>query len=121
METNENWPGRKALEANVPKKFRKETNRMETSGLNWAMLFLCMGSLGISAILAYRELMLEARIQSLEARCDHQENSEVIIRRLRREVQEAFLGQKIPYPDAPMFRIKRDLGECNCPPGEFYF
>lgn len=100
----------------MPKKFRKETNGID--GLNWAMLFLCMGSLGISGILAYREMQLEARLQGLEGRCDHQETSEVIIKRLRREVQEAFLGQKIPYPESPMFRIKREAGDCNCPAGE---
>lgn len=119
MESTENWPGRKSLEATMPKKFRKEINRNDGNSLNWAMLLLCIGSIGISGILAYREMKLESRIASLEARCDHQETSEVIVKRLRREVQEAFLGQKIPYPESPMIRIKRDVGnECNCPAGK---
>lgn len=121
MESSENWLGRKSLEAAMPKKFRKEINRNDGSTLNWAMLLLCLGSFGISAILAYREIQLESRISSLEARCDHQETSEVIVKRLRREVQEAFLGQKIPYPESPMIRIKRDVGsECNCPAGKYF-
>ncbi|KAK0091959.1 hypothetical protein PV326_002467 [Microctonus aethiopoides] len=120
MEINENWPTRKSLEVAMPKKFRKEVIRTtESVPINWAMLFLCVGSLGISGIFAYRELQLEARLASLETRCDRQETSEVIIKRLRREVQEAFLGQKISHPDNGIFRIKRDVPECNCPPGQF--
>lgn len=121
METNENWPdgSRKNIEATVPKKFRKETNRTEIVGLNWALLFLCIGSIGISGILAYRQIQLESRLTSLEGRCDHQETSEVIVKRLRREVQDAFLGQKIPYPEGGIFRVKRDVSDCNCPAGKF--
>ncbi|CAG5075646.1 Protein of unknown function [Cotesia congregata] len=120
MESSENWPdGRKNLEASVPKKFRKEQSPIgEIGSLNWAMLFLCIGSLGISGILAYRQVLLESRLATVEARCDHQENSEVIVKRLRREVQDAFLGQKIPYPEGGIFRVKRDLNDCNCPPGK---
>lgn len=96
--------------------FRKE------SCINWMMCALCLASLAVSGILTYREMRLESRIGSLEARCRIQETPDVLVQRLRRELREEFEQHRLAPANAAsaaLFRIKRDVAECNCPPGAF--
>ncbi|KAF7386677.1 hypothetical protein HZH66_011129 [Vespula vulgaris] len=93
--------------------FRKE------SCINWMMCALCLASLAVSGILTYREMRLESRIGSLEARCRIQETPDVLVQRLRRELREEFEQHRLApasAASAALFRIKRDVAECNCPP-----
>ncbi|KAF7388366.1 hypothetical protein HZH68_012308 [Vespula germanica] len=93
--------------------FRKE------SCINWMMCALCLASLAVSGILTYREMRLESRIGSLEARCRIQETPDVLVQRLRRELREEFEQHRLAPANAAsaaLFRIKRDVAECNCPP-----
>ena len=107
-----------SLETSVPRKFRKDSCRTtEGATLNWAMCALCVVSLAVSGLLVYREMGLESRIANLEARCQIQEPSDVLIQRLKREVQEEMTVHRPAFqPD--VFRSKRDVPECNCPPGK---
>lgn len=102
----------------MPRKFRKDSCRT-TGGatLNWAMCALCITSLAVSGLLVYREIGLESRIANLEARCQIQEMPDVLIQRLKREVQEPLEVHR-PAFQSNVFRIKRDVSECNCPPGK---
>lgn len=100
------------------------TNFRKESCINWMMCALCLGSLAVSGILTYREMRLESRIESLEARCRIQETPDVLVQRLRRELREEFEQHRLRGPatsaaSAALFRIKRDVTECNCPPGAF--
>ncbi|EZA57230.1 hypothetical protein X777_01836 [Ooceraea biroi] len=109
------------LEASMPRKFRDGTRCAGTVSLNWAMCALCLVSLTVSGVLFYRELSLESRIANLEARCQRvQESSpDVLVQRLKREVQEQLQQQRLaPAEPGALFRPKRELSECNCPPGE---
>ena len=126
MESETSWP-RKSLEATMPKKFRPYSpDRPESASLNWLMLVLCVTSIAISGILAYRELRLESRIASLEARCNSLESGmELSVLRLRRENDENILqdlGTDAPdhrrKESTEIFRNKREITECNCPAGE---
>jgi len=85
----------------MPRKFRDGAVRAGTAGLNWAMCALCLASFAVSGVLFYRELGLESRIASLEARC------------LRVQDPSA-----LRFESAAVFRPKRDISECNCPPGK---
>lgn len=107
-----------SLETSMPRKFRKDSCRaIEGATLNWAMCALCVVSLAVSGLLVYREIGLESRIANLEARCRIQEPSDVLIQRLKREVQEELKVHRPAFqPD--VFRTKRDVPECNCPPGK---
>lgn len=113
----------------MPKKFRPKDDRHEgrssSGALNWTMCLLCVTSLGVSGMLAYRELRLEERIAGLELMCQANmqqriEPSDVIVKRVQREVKEQIEDVKktLVGPDstAGIFRIKRDV-DCNCPPG----
>lgn len=136
MESDINWP-RKSLEATMPKKFRKGGGggHSEGNGFTLAMCALCLASISMSGILTYREFRLEARIASLEERCNvpyqsppamqqrlqpfsqhRQESHDVLIQRLRREIEEQSRKTNA------IFRIKRqEPEECNCPAGEIPF
>lgn len=106
----------------MPRKFRDEARRAGTAGLNWAMCAICLASLTVSGMLFYRELSLEARIVSLEARCLRVEESsspvDVLVQRLKSEVQEQ-LRQTQQFAPAEVFRPKREVSDarCNCPAG----
>ncbi|KAG7191071.1 hypothetical protein KM043_007113 [Ampulex compressa] len=109
------------LEASMPRKFRKESYRGEGAGLNLVMCALCVISLAVSAVLTYRELGLESRIASLETRCRHQDPTwvnEILLPRMKREVQKQLRVHRTSPETNAVFRIKRDVSECNCPPGE---
>lgn len=113
------------LEASMPRKFRDGAARRAGTAcsLNWAMCALCLASLAVSGVLFYRELSLESRIAGLEARCQRvQESSpDVLVQRLKRELQEQLQQTQRSYGPAEadvLFRPKRDVPECNCPPGE---
>ncbi|KAI4498300.1 hypothetical protein M0802_006479 [Mischocyttarus mexicanus] len=99
------------------------TNFRKESCINWMMCALCLGSLAVSGILTYREMRLESRIVNLEERCRIQELPDVLVQRLRRELREEFeqhrLAPASPVSAAALFRNKRDITECNCPPGAF--
>lgn len=105
----------------MPRKFRDEALRAGTAGLNWAMCALCLASLAVSGVLFYRELGLESRIASLEARClrfpDPSSPVDVLVQRLKSEMQEQ-LRQTQRFDSGAVFRSKRDVSECNCPPGK---
>ncbi|KAH0952930.1 hypothetical protein HN011_006876 [Eciton burchellii] len=113
------------LEASMPRKFRDRAHRAGTAGLNWALCALCLASFTVSGVLFYRELGLESRIANLEARCQRpvQESSpDVLVQRLKRELQEQLqqaTQRLVPTADSGgLLRPKRDVSECNCPPGE---
>ncbi|XP_011640174.1 collagen alpha-1(XXV) chain-like [Pogonomyrmex barbatus] len=84
------------------------------------MCALCLASLVVSGVLFYRELGLESRIASLEARCLRVQDSsslvDVLVQRVKSEVQEQ-LRQTQRFESGAVFRPKRDVSECNCPPG----
>ena len=128
----------------MPKKFRhkdQDSDRGSPGGggagaINWTMCVLCVSSLAISGLLAFRELRLEERIAKLESTCQlhqqqHQQQqaaageqpvSDVLIERLKRELKmELDEAQKRIDGPAGIFRLKRDVAECNCPPGKFFF
>jgi len=109
------------LEASMPRKFRDGDLRAGTAGLNWALCALCLASFAVSGVLFYRELGLESRIASLEARCmrvqDPSAPVEVLVQRLKAELQEQ-LRQTQRLDSTAVFRPKRDISECNCPPGK---
>lgn len=142
--------GSRSLEASVPKKFRPMKDTSGSGGgksgggnggnaLNWTMCVLCVTSLGVSGLLAYRELRLEERVASLESMCHMKMVSgagggggvdeEVFVKRVQREVkllvEEAQKQQQQQQGQAAaaaalgpdVFRLKRDTLECNCPPG----
>ncbi|KAI4483984.1 hypothetical protein M0804_007440 [Polistes exclamans] len=97
------------------------TNFRKESCINWMMCALCLASLAVSGILTYREMRLESRIVNLEARCRIQELPDVLVQRLRRELREEFEQHRLApasSASAALFRIKRDIAECNCPPGQ---
>ncbi|KAK2588590.1 hypothetical protein KPH14_006362 [Odynerus spinipes] len=107
----------------LPKMTFTTTNYRKESFMNWAMCALCIASLAVSGILTYREMRLESRIVSLESRCGIQETPDVLVRRLRRELREEFEQQRLApetAASAALFRIRRDVNECNCPPGASY-
>lgn len=118
-DTATDWssPRKGSLETSMPRKFRKDSCRTEGVTLNWAMCALCITSLAVSGLLMYRELGLESRIANLETRCQLQETPDVLIQRLKREVQEQLEVQRSAL-ETSVFRIKRDVSECNCPPGK---
>ena len=125
MESNSNWPKQTGLEeaVSMPTKFRSnESEKIETArNFNWPICFLCIVSLTISGVLAYREYLLESRIATLESRCLLQVESspDLVVQRLRRELQEQFDAHPPAHPEsAAIFRMKRDV-ECNCPPGMY--
>lgn len=105
-----------------------------SSAINWTMCVLCMTSLVLSGLLAYRELRLEERIGVLENLCQlpatgqyQQHNpSDVMIERLKRELQQQIddvqkkLSSGAEGPTG-IFRLKRDVADCNCPPGLFIY
>ncbi|XP_029661860.1 collagen alpha chain CG42342-like [Formica exsecta] len=125
----ESWssvPGKgssSCLEASMPRKFRDEARRAGAAGLNWAMCALCLASLTMSGVLLYRELGLESRIASLEAHCLRVEESsspvDVLVQRLKSEVQEQLQQTQRSAPTHEIFRPKRQVSDpqCNCPAG----
>ncbi|KAM0727145.1 Collagen-like protein 7 [Formica fusca] len=125
----ESWssvPGKgssSCLEASMPRKFRDEARRAGAAGLNWAMCALCLASLTMSGVLLYRELGLESRIASLEAHCLRVEESsspvDVLVQRLKSEVQEQLQQTQRSAPTHEIFRPKREVSDarCNCPAG----
>ncbi|KMQ90691.1 collagen alpha-1 chain-like protein [Lasius niger] len=127
--STESWssvPGKgssSCLEASMPRKFRDEAQRAGIASLNWAMCALCLASLTVSGMLFYRELGLESRIASLEARCLRVDESsspvDVLVQRLKSEVQEQ-LRQTQRFAPAEVFRPKREVSDarCNCPAGK---
>ncbi|CAL7937425.1 unnamed protein product [Xylocopa violacea] len=118
-DTATDWssPRKGSLETSMPRKFRKDSCRREGATLNWAMCALCVTSLAVSGLLMYRELGLESRIANLEARCQLQEMPDVLMQRLKREVQQQFEIYRTTTQSS-VFRIKRDVSECNCPPDD---
>lgn len=106
-----------SLETSMPRKFRKDSFRTKGATLNWAMCALCITSLAVSGLLMYRELGLESRIANLEARCQIQETPDILVQRLKREVQQELKVHR-SASESNVFRIKRDVSECNCPQGE---
>lgn len=108
----------------MPRKFRDEALRAGTAGdrLNWAMCALCLASFAVSGVLLYRELGLESRIAGLEARCLRVQDpsspvDEQLVQRIKAEIQEQ-LRQVQRLESGAVFRPKRDISECNCPPGK---
>ena len=104
----------------MPRKFRDGDLRAGTAGLNWALCALCLASFAVSGVLFYRELGLESRIASLEAQLGVQDPSspvEALVQRLKAEMQEQ-LRQTQRLDSSAVFRPKRDISECNCPPGK---
>ena len=119
MESDANWP-KQSLEVSMPTKFRSiESDKIEAArSISWPICILCIVSITISGVLAYREYLLESRIANLEAQCQIQKSPDLLVQRLRRELQEQF-DVYSPHPEStPFFRIKRDI-ECNCPPGTY--
>lgn len=109
----------------MPRKFRDVGQRVGSASLNWAMCALCLASLTVSGVLFYRELGLESRIASLEARCLRVEESsspvDVLVQRLKSEVQEQLRQEQTQrFAPAEVFRPKREVSEarCNCPAGK---
>ncbi|EFN85752.1 hypothetical protein EAI_09913 [Harpegnathos saltator] len=103
--------GSSCLEVSMPRKFREEARRARAPDLNWAMCALCVASLAVSGVLYYRELGLESRIANLEARCSGQQLSPPL-------PSDALLvqtGERLAAKSNAVFRIKRDVAECNCP------
>jgi hypothetical protein len=128
-----NGENSKSLESSVPK-FRYKDDQVRYNGgpINWTMCVLCVASLSISGILAYRELCLEERLTHLENLCHTntkqqfyqqklEKPSEIFIEALKHEVQLQIAGihkQLTGFEGSTdIFRLKRDLPECNCPPG----
>jgi hypothetical protein len=122
------------LEASMPRKFRDGALRAAgttVAGLNWAMCALCLASFTVSGVLFYRELGLESRIASLEARCvrvqgpdppDYHlpltmESMDALVQRVKTDMLEQMQQPQRIEPGA-VFRPKRDISECNCPPGK---
>ncbi|KAL7298605.1 hypothetical protein TKK_0008375 [Trichogramma kaykai] len=150
----------------APKKYRpiggsaalaKESNAgnvfLSGRAANFTLCLLCLLSLGISGMLAFRELRLEQRIAHLESivhsrglQQQQQQHDRVfeaqalkseevdpskatadassdtsptkaLIERIRREVLQEIESKKLAED---IFRPKRDLPDCNCPPGELY-
>lgn len=104
----------------MPRKFRDEARR---AGFNWTMCVVCLVSLAGYGLLFYREQRLEARIASLEAECLRVDElsppMDVIVQRVKLELQEHLLqAQRSASADSTVFRPKRDVSECMCPPGE---
>lgn len=100
----------------MPKKFQSnESDKIEKARkFSWPICILCIVSLTISGVLAYREYLLESRIAYLESQCQIQ--PDLIFQRLRREFEQQFdVHSSRPEGDGN-FRLKRDV-ECNCPPG----
>ncbi|CAB0038615.1 unnamed protein product [Trichogramma brassicae] len=141
----------------APKKYRpigggsaalaKEANSVFLSGraANLTLCLLCLLSLGISGMLAFRELRLEQRIAHLEsivhsralqqhhrvfeaqalkseevdpskataAASSDTSPTKALIERIRREVLQEIESKKLAED---IFRPKRDLPDCNCPP-----
>lgn len=91
----------------MPRKFREESLRGQGPNLNWAMCALCVASLAVSGVLYYRELGLELRISNLEERC------------VQRMIPAGSPAQVVHYGSerSEIIRMKRDVSECNCPPG----
>ena len=122
--------GSRSLEAPVPEKFRAKDaaaapGRQIGSAVNWTLCLLCLTSLAISGLLAFREFRLEERIAHLERQLLqlHQkqaEPSELLVKRIREEVQLQVEGAQWRLAETgavpSTFRRKRDA-ECNCPPG----
>ncbi|KOC65765.1 hypothetical protein WH47_10227 [Habropoda laboriosa] len=106
-----------SLETPMPRKFRKDSYQTGGATLNWVMCALCITSLAVSGLLIYRELRLESRIANLEARYQLQETPDLLIQRLKREVQLQ-LARHHFTTESNTFRIKRDTSKCNCPPGK---
>lgn len=106
-----------SLETSMPRKFRKESCRTGGETLNWAMCALCIASFAVSGLMMYREIGLESRIATLEARIQLQETPDVLIQRLRREVQQQMEVHRASK-DSNVFRSKRETSDCNCPPGK---
>jgi len=105
----------------MPRKFRDEAHR---AGLNWTMCVVCLVTLAGYGLLLYREQRLEARIASLEAECQrvNEPPLDVIVQRVKLELQEHLLQtQRSVSADSIVFRPKRDVSECMCPPGKCLF
>ncbi|OXU28006.1 hypothetical protein TSAR_015850 [Trichomalopsis sarcophagae] len=136
--------GSRSLEASTSRKLRYKDSLQDDqqsrgcgSAINWTMCVLCMSSLVVSGLLAYRELRLEERVSALENLCQlpgqyqqqqqqQQNPSDVIIERLKRELQQQIddVQKKLALaPEGPtgIFRLKRDVADCNCPPGWLIF
>lgn len=106
--------------------------------MKWSLCLMCCASLSLSGVLFYRELKLEERISRLELQqevnraqrmgdqLDVQvpavaELEEQLLQRIRKEMQREIdeeVQKKLAMADAGLFRAKRDIVECNCPPGE---
>lgn len=119
MESQKTWPPGTNL--GMPS---KKSHTMSIS--NFAMLLMCVTSIVISCILAYRELRLEARIANLESRCQNVEtNMDLKVTAIRRNIEEIIAQEQRTAAanqqrdSSQFFRNKRDISECNCPPGEF--
>lgn len=112
----------------MPRKFRDEALRpMGTVvGLNWAMCALCLACFAVTGVLLYRELGLEARIASLESRCLRVQHTfspppvvdVELLQRIKTEIQEQLRQAQRLESSGAIFRPKRDISECDCPPGK---
>ncbi|CAK9824872.1 hypothetical protein ANTRET_LOCUS2969 [Anthophora retusa] len=104
-----------SLETPMPRKFRKDSYQTEGATLNWVMCALCITSWAVSGLLIYRGLGLETRIANLEARYQLQETPDLLIQRLKREVQQQLEAHQFSM-ESNVLRNKRDISKCNCPP-----
>lgn len=129
-----------------------DSGRCKETILNIVLCVLCTISVGFSAYFSYREMELESRVQALElglaqkfSKVDSilpSGNNEVLIERLRRDVEQRFnnklnrvlsSGRKLlmasladdgtildgnnePHPRRP-----RDIADCVCRPGKIFF
>lgn len=131
-----------------PKKKSDDSNKHSSGGGSTSTgLFLyglCTFSMVVSMYTTYRGGLLEGRMADLEMKFANLqgsviEPSEVLMMRLKREVEEKFqrriareavsTGRRLLVAEleqqqadgklASLLRLKRDLSDCNCPPGEF--
>lgn len=115
--------------------------------LNIVLCLLCGISVSFSGYFSYREIRLESRVSQLElelaqkfSRVDSilPSGNEVVIERLRREVEEKYqrrlireisTSRRLPVAEEqpllqdtlnPHERRRRDTADCICRPGKFY-
>lgn len=133
-----------------PKKKSDDSNKHSSGGGSTSTgLFLCglcTFSMVVSMYTTYRGGLLEGRMADLELKFANLQNSviepsEVLMMRLKREVEEKFqrriareavsTGRRLLVAEleqqqadgnlASLLRLKRDSKDCMCPPGEFLF
>jgi len=89
--------------------------------LHIVLCLLCLISVSFCGYFGYRLMKLEVRVHTLESelgRRTHSPDMDVLIERMRRDIDTKVLAR---VERSLTIRRKRDIEDCNCPPGKLFF